>query len=90
MTATNLRPSDPDWKAEAAYDPEPPRGDTYHRAGVTVHIYDQHRCIFCNVNDLDNDIYGPFPCLDREPYTYTTETGDPSVLDKDETDRDTW
>jgi hypothetical protein len=44
------------------------------------HVYDWGRCIFCNVNDLDDDIYGPFKCIEREPYVYTTETPNPGSL----------
>jgi hypothetical protein len=44
-----------------------------------VHLYDPHtydgeRCIFCNVNIYDDGIYGPFECVQREGYIYTTET----------------
>lgn len=38
------------------------------------HVFDGERCIHCNVNTYDDTIYGPFPCVEREPMTYTTET----------------
>lgn len=44
------------------------------------HVFIASRCIFCNVNDLDEDMYGPFECTDREPLVYTTSTGDPHVV----------
>lgn len=45
------------------------------------HIYDGGRCIFCNVNDLDESIYGPYLCVEREAYTFSTETGKRSADD---------
>lgn len=43
---------------------------------MNEHLYVGERCIYCDVNVYDNDIYGPFDCMwDREPMTYTTETG---------------
>lgn len=38
------------------------------------HVYDEWRCIFCGVNSLDADLYGPEKCNDREPMVYTTES----------------
>jgi hypothetical protein len=34
-----------------------------------------NRCMFCGVNDLDNDIYGPYVCVEREPLVWTSESG---------------
>lgn len=34
-----------------------------------------NRCMFCGVNDLDNDIYGPYACVEREPLVWTSESG---------------
>lgn len=38
------------------------------------HIFENRRCLFCNVNDLDEDVYGPFDCVPRGQYRYTSET----------------
>lgn len=45
------------------------------------HVYDGERCVNCNVNVYDNDIYGPYSCVPHKPMIYTTETGDPSVFE---------
>lgn len=34
-----------------------------------------NRCMFCGINDLDNDIYGPYACVEREPLVWTSESG---------------
>jgi hypothetical protein len=48
---------------------------TPHTPGTfQLHIYSEYRCIFCNVNSLDDEIYGPFGCIERGQYVYTTET----------------
>lgn len=39
-----------------------------------AHIYEDERCIFCNVNALDDSIYGPFDCIERGQFVYTSET----------------
>lgn len=39
-----------------------------------AHIYEGERCIFCNVNALDDSIYGPFDCIERGQFVYTSET----------------
>jgi hypothetical protein len=43
------------------------------------HVYDGERCIFCNTNMYDDGIYGPFPCIEREPFVYTTSTPAPDT-----------
>ena len=42
--------------------------------GFQAHIYEGNRCLFCNVNDLDESMYGPFDCVVRGQYAYTSET----------------
>lgn len=37
-----------------------------------------NRCMFCGVNDLDDDIYGPYDCTPREPLVWISETGSAS------------
>lgn len=39
-----------------------------------AHVFDGGRCVFCNTNDLDEDLYGPFDCIRRGQFVYTTET----------------
>jgi len=47
------------------------------------HVYTANRCIFCNINNLDDSIYGPFECEeDREALTYTTDSGVYGPTDK--------
>lgn len=46
--------------------------------GIARHVFAGERCIYCDVNVYDDDLYGPFECVEREPITYTTESGDPS------------
>lgn len=53
---------------------------------VQRHVYDGERCIHCGINIYDQWIYGPedeSDCVDREPMTYTTETGDEPRNDDD-------
>lgn len=33
------------------------------------------RCMFCGVNVYDDILYGPFECVDREPMTWRSESG---------------
>lgn len=40
---------------------------------LTRHVFDASRCRFCDVNDLDADLYEA-DCVEREPMTYTSET----------------
>lgn len=47
--------------------------------GVDPHIYECERCIFCGVNVYDQMCYGDTPCTPREPFAFTSETGDPPV-----------
>ena len=44
------------------------------QGGFQAHIYEGNRCIFCNVSNLDDDIYGPFSCITRGQFMYTSET----------------
>lgn len=53
---------------------ETDHGFEYDISVYDPHIYDGERCIFCNVNCYDDAIYGPFDCIPREGYLYTTET----------------
>lgn len=39
-----------------------------------AHIYDGGRCVFCSTNDLDDILYGPYECVRRGQFVYTTET----------------
>uniref|UniRef100_A0AAU7J8K4 Uncharacterized protein n=2 Tax=unclassified bacterial viruses TaxID=12333 RepID=A0AAU7J8K4_9VIRU len=49
------------------------------------HVYEAERCINCNVNVYDNDMYGPFECVSRASVCYTTETiPAPSTKENDE------
>lgn len=42
-----------------------------------AHIFEDRRCLFCNVRNLDEDIYGPFDCVPRGQYSYTSESAAP-------------
>lgn len=52
--------------------------------GASQHVFEGERCIYCNVNTYDNDLYSERPevCpVEHEPLVYTTETGDDPVPD---------
>ncbi|MCI4659549.1 hypothetical protein [Cryobacterium zhongshanensis] len=42
--------------------------------GFQAHISEGGCCIFCNVSNLDDDVYGPFACITRGQFSYTSET----------------
>lgn len=54
-------------------------GNLFYTFGYDPHIYDGERCINCNVNCYDDAIYGPFECIAREPFVYTTSSWDEPV-----------
>lgn len=46
------------------------------------HIFSGYRCIFCNIEKLDSEIYEEYSqCEERDTFTYTTETGDKGPTD---------
>lgn len=68
-------------QSSEARDPAPSAGTDTTQLDVQAHIYGGGRCIFCNVNHLDEDLYGPFECVKRERSTYSTETPRADSLD---------
>lgn len=47
-------------------------------------VNESERCLFCGVNIYDNDIYGPYACVERKPLIWTSETekksSEPSIV----------
>lgn len=44
------------------------------------HDYHAGRCINCDTNWIDEDLYGPYECKPHPPLRYTTTTGDPAIV----------
>ena len=40
---------------------------------MASHVFIGWRCIFCNVEKLDSELYD-IKCIEREPLIYTTES----------------
>ena len=38
------------------------------------HVYDGWRCVFCDVNELDESIYGPFECVEHDGPVWVSES----------------
>lgn len=34
---------------------------------MVTHVFDGGRCIYCNVNDDDDALYGPYECKPHQP-----------------------
>ena len=43
------------------------------------HVYDGWRCVFCDVNELDESIYGPFECVEHDGPVWVSESAGEAV-----------
>ena len=43
-------------------------------SGYRAHIYDGGRCVFCELQELDDYLDDPHHCVDRGAYGYSTVT----------------
>ena len=59
---------------EIVKDETDPTDESWDMSEIGGHVYDGERCLFCGVNIYDDAIYGPFECVKRPGYIYTTET----------------
>lgn len=48
--------------------------ETNEELDYQAHIFVAARCLFCNVSTLGECVYGPFDCIPRGQYIYTSES----------------
>lgn len=70
-------------KLDSSPTDEPAAAATESTGDYQAHIYDGGRCVFCDTNDLDNALYGPYECIYRGQFVYTTETPPPPASHSD-------